>query len=381
MKRGSILCQKCKSTRKTRSCPKCNYDAVCIRISWNGKLYYFYKNSYGKAYSFNEAVIQLGLINQQIINKEFDPNEYLPEFINEKRFSNAFDRWLEQKEYQERDNRLSPETLRPYKSYNKNYFQDYFVSIDVRDIKLKHLQTFLDGLPEKLSAKYKKNMINCLHTFFEWLKRWGEIKELPVFPDVHVHDSKIMKPISYDEQVSAIHSIPEEHRDIFFFMRETGIRISEACAVMAKDIDFTNKRALIQRNWSGSKLQETTKGRNKEWIPLSELAIETVKKNVLNAIGNTFVFINPKTGREYRPEFLRRVWKRFSGVEATLKEAMRHSTLSDWANQGANAFQIKELARHSDIRVSDNYVKNTKLGLYNIVNRNVVKLRKRESRE
>lgn len=377
LKRGSVLCQKCKNVRRSRSCPKCGYDAVCIRISWQGTPCFFYRDKHGNAYSFSEAVKDLLTINQQIESGEFDPREYETRFRDEKIFRSAFSKWLEQKENEVKDNRLSPETLRPYQSYHRNYF-GYFDDMDVREIKLKHLQTFLDGLLAVLSAKYKKNMMNCLHAFFEWLKRWGDIKELPVFPEMRVHDSRIMTPIPYEAQLEAIIHIPEEHRDIFILMRETGIRISEAGALKGRDIDHSNKRILIQRNWSGAKLQETTKGRRKDWIPLSNVAYEMVRKNSLNKFGNDFIFDNPTTQGPYKPEFMRRLWKKYSGTETMLKEAMRHSTLSDWANHGASAFQIKELARHSDIRVSDNYVKNAKQGLYDIVNRKVVPIGKKK---
>jgi integrase len=381
MKAGSILCQKCKRTRRKRSCPHCGYDSVCIRISWEGKSYTYYKGKDGKSLSFKDGLALKIEINKRIQDRVFDPRDYLKEVIDERRFHNAFEKWLEEKEKEEQDNRLSPETLRCYKAYYRNYFSS-FESLDVREFRLKHLQNFLNGLPNRLSSKYKKNMMNCLHAFFTWLKRWGDIREIPVFPEVRVSDSKIMRPITYEQQIEAIERIPQEHRGIFLFMRETGIRISEACALMVGDVDFANRRALIQRNWSGAKLQETTKGRNKEYIPLSELAIEVARVNAGERIGKSFLFINCETRREYRPEFLRRLWKAYSGVEATLKESMRHSTLSDWANHGASAFQIKELARHSDIRVSDNYVKNAKQGLYEVVNRkNVLELKRKGNQE
>lgn len=371
MKAGSILCQKCKRTRSERSCHHCGYDSVCLRISWEGKLFNYYKGKDGKSLSFKDGLALKIEINKKIQDGEFDPNDYTQAKINELRFGNAFERWLNEKEREEQDNRLSPETLRCYNAYSRNYFS-YFENIDVRDIRLKHLQTFLNALPERLSSKYKKNIMNSLHTFFGWLKRWGDIKDTPVFPEVRVNDSRVMRPITYEQQMEAIERIPQEHRDIFYFMRETGIRISEACAVMVEDIDFANRRALIQHNWSGSKLQNTTKGRNKEYIPLSDTAIEAAEKNTKERIGKSFLFVNYETRGEYRPEFLRRLWKKHGGIESTLKECMRHSTLSDWANHGANAFQIKELARHSDIRVSDNYVKNVKQGLFRVVNRNKV---------
>jgi site-specific recombinase XerD len=38
---------------------------------------------------------------------------------------------------------------------------------------------------------------------------------------------------------------------------------------------------------------------------------------------------------------------------------MRHSTLSDLANLGANAFEIQAIAGHKDIRTSQHYVQSS----------------------
>jgi integrase len=162
--------------------------------------------------------------------------------------------------------------------------------------------------------------------------------------------------------------IPRKHRDIFIFMRETAVRISEACAVMVNDLDVRNSKVLIQRTWSGNKLLETTKGRKKNWMPLSDVAYSAVTRNLQDRIGNNFIFINPATKKGYREEFLRRIWKKFSGTDVTLYESMRHSTIIDWV-QFANAFDVKKLARHSDIRVTDRYVQAVDTRLRNTVNR------------
>jgi hypothetical protein len=58
-----------------------------------------------------------------------------------------------------------------------------------------------------------------------------------------------------------------------------------------------------------------------------------------------------------------------------LYEATRHSTITDWS-KNATAFQVKDLARHSDIRTSQKYVHNAMTDLRGIVDRdNVAPLR------
>jgi site-specific recombinase XerD len=66
---------------------------------------------------------------------------------------------------------------------------------------------------------------------------------------------------------------------------------------------------------------------------------------------------------------MRRLWRKYSGVENTCEEAMRHSTLTDLAEMGANAYQIQGIAGHKDIRTSQHYVTTSELRLRDMVNK------------
>ena len=68
--------------------------------------------------------------------------------------------------------------LKLYRVYRAHY--DPLEALDVRLIRLKHLQPFYEGLPG--SVKYRKNILDCLKVFFNWLVRWGEIEKVPVWP-------------------------------------------------------------------------------------------------------------------------------------------------------------------------------------------------------
>lgn len=380
MYKGSILCAapRCGKVRNDhdKSCPWCGHDNVYIRVGWKGKFYRYYLFLDNKQrllpYSNSQAIVILREINHKIDEGTFNPDYYLTTALKARIFENAIDAWLEKKAKLVSREERAPETIRCYESYNRNYLTPYFGTMDVNCINDGNLDDFLDYLPDTLSQKYRKNIIKCLETFFRWCVKKRYISQLPVIPVISVKSARKTRAIPYEMQLHGINSIPIEHRDIYLFMRETGLRISEACVIMAGDISISERRALICRNVSGCKVQNTTKGGEAKPIPLSEISVEIIRRNVRSL--DDYIFINPVTGRHYMPEFLRRLWNKHSGTGVMLKEAMRHSTISDWANSGANAFEIKELARHSDIRVSDIYVKNAMSGLYNIVDRRVISI-------
>lgn len=369
--RGSISCQRCGTTRRERVCPKCGYDACVIRISVKGKRLRIYHDKNGIALSFSMAFQALTQINKEIKDRSFNINDWLQPAIIENKFKNKYDVWIKQKTIEAEAGRFSFETLKLYQSYKKNHYGPLY-ELDVREVELSHLQELVNGFTG-LSEKYVKNLVDCLKTFFKWLNKWERVR-LPIFPDIEITTGETQKAISYEEQIATIERFPAEHQDIMFFIRETGLRVSEGCALQVRDIDLPGARALIQRTYSGYRLVEKTKGKHKKWIPLSRRAFEIAQRHVTGRFGADFLFINLSTGKGYKPSYLRDLWASYGIKGLKLYEATRHSTITDWS-KNASAFQVKDLARHGDIRTSEKYVHNAMTDLREVVNRdNVVPL-------
>jgi len=369
IKRGSILCQRCGKSRHERVCPACGWDSCLIRLSVNGKYIRIYDYK-GVVFSYDYALECLIKINGELRAGTFEIKNWLKAELEKRKFSYLWGEWIKQKENKLAAGKFASESLRAYKSYYRNHFT-YFAEMDVREIQLRNIQGFVDGL--HCSEKYAKCLVACLQAFFVWLERWDGTKK-PLFPEMEITRGSKKRAITYENQIESINKIPEQHRDIFTFMRETALRVSEGCALKVKDIDLPNNRILIQRNYSGNVLSMHTKGRNVLWLPLSGIARMIAEKAVKNRFGEDFLFTNPESGKGYKAGSLRRYWNVYSGTDLCVHEGIRHSTISDWSKT-ANAFQVKELARHSDIRVSQEYVHNALTDLRDIVNRdNVISL-------
>jgi len=363
--RGSILCQRCGSRRRERVCPKCGYDACLIRLSLDGNYVRLYHDKSGRPLAFTDAFQTLANINAEMKAKAFDVKNWLQPAIQEQKFDNKYLVWLKQKKIEADKGRFSRQTYKLYETYYRLHYKALY-DLDVREIKLRHLQELVNNL-NGLSDKYTKNLVDCLKTFFKWLNRWENV-DMPIMPEIEVVTSEQQRAISYEEQIEAINNFPKEHQEIMMFYRETGLRVGEVCAVEIRDLDLASGKVLIQRTYSGYELVEKTKGKNKKWIPLSEVAFSIAAKHAEKRFGNEFLFINPNTGKGYKPSFLRQLWHQYGIKGLKLYEATRHSTISDWATQ-ANAFQVMDLARHSDIRTSQKYVHNAMTDLKKVVNR------------
>jgi integrase len=363
------------------SCQHCGHSNMHVRVKWEGKPFRVYEDKSGRPHSYATALKTLSSINDEIEAKTFEPKQWLPEAFQAKKFENAMASWIDRKERETEQGKLAPSTLGNYKTYNRMFF-NYFHGLDVAELKMKHLQLFYDALGEKdtpekepltagwtdvdrkreerrrgttypLSPKYRKNVMDALYTFFRWLKRWGEIKELPTWPELETVVQHEPFTLVEDAQVNVLSRIPIEHRDIIQFLMETGMRPSEVCALMAKDIDPQLRKALIRRTYSEATLRERTKQKKERWVVLTDLTWELVMRN---AGRSEFVFTNQETGRGYKYKFIYRLWKKCSGTQVGFYNGTRHSLGTQLGNAGVPIQDIQKILGHADMRSTQRYV-------------------------
>ncbi len=351
MMRGTIACQKCGRSRETEVCPRCGHVKCFIRIGWEGKEHRFFYDNHRKPYDLAAAVGDQIKINGEIKEHTFNPVDYEIKTIDERIFENAFERFLEKKEAE-----YAPSNK--YRTYYNNYLH-FFDGLDVRDIRLKHLDEFYTvHLPRMLSPKYRNNIMACVFAFMRWLRRWGDIKELPTFPALEPDDCSPRDVPEYEEQQAALANIPGIHRDFEEFLMETGLRPAEACVLRIKDINFIQGQMLVCRTLSAGKERETTKGHNKARRTLSTRAYQIAKDNALGRDPEEYLFINPATGRGYRPEFVRRMWRENAGIPYQ-NYANRHALARGLVEQGAGELEVMQLMGHKDIRSTRHYFQPT----------------------
>lgn len=379
---GSIRCAKrgCGRPRNSLICPQCGHPTVYISLYWKGKHYNYWRDKDGNPLvDYRKAISILSAIRLEINDNKFNPVDWTSSKLKERKFENKVLEWLTLKTEEAEANELSFETIKNYKGYTHNFYIPFFNGWDAREIRFEQLEGFKDSLRGNIKIKTRRNILNGLHAFFAWLKRKGTITEIPAWPQIEGDDSEVRTAIDYDVQVEGLNKIPDGHRDVIEFGFETGLRPGETCALKLKDIDVKGQSALIQRTWSGSRLRETTKGKNKKPIPLSDRAFEIALNHIKSRYSelslqeillrhrDEFLFINPDTGKCYRVKKLNQLWK-FSGMEITHYEASRHSFVTQLVENGADIVQVKELARHTNINTTLKYTHLSTRKLRDVVN-------------
>jgi integrase len=356
LERGTICCSNCRRKIVAQvkkldavTCQYCGHPHAYIRLKYDGRRLYIREDEHGRPHTYASAASALIKVNQQINDHVFDPREYEAATVARRLFENAIEAWIERKEKDEESDKIAPSTLGNYHTYKKLYYltSKHLVGQDVREIRLKHLQLFYDDLTG--SSHYRKNIMDGLYTFFSWLKRWGEISDMPTWPEIEAPIVRARRAPTREEQDEELARIPEEHRDVFEFAMEVGMRPSEACALMTIDTNPSRRAILVRRTYSEGKLRNKTKNQRREyWLVVSDRAWELVERNLKTE--NPFVFMNPVTGRGYKYKFIYRIWKESTKLGFDLSEATRHAFVTQLIEDGVPEDTTMHLTRHVDKR-------------------------------
>lgn len=356
---GYISCAKCDKTMVKKEC-RCGNSTCYIRIFWDGKRYAYRRDEDGELYNYARAVKALNTIREQVDRHVkgtaiFDPADRTAEKVLQRRFLYKWDQYMAEKEERVRRNERSPSYVRILHSYCRKHYVPLH-NMDVREIRLSHLSEINRNMEG--SIKTRKNVFDALKSFFVWLRdRDGcmEMRPLPKFPLIDGDDAQPTGAIDYQTQQEALARIPQPYRDVIEFAMETGCRMGEVCALKVKDVN-ADGTIWIRRTWSDYVLRETTKGKRKDIIPLSERAKDIVGDHSGMATPERWLFTNPRTGKNFFPKKVSEIWKEFSNLAIGLHEATRHSFCSQLVADGESLAVVKSLARHADIKTTMRYV-------------------------
>jgi integrase len=350
IRHGSVLCAKCSTTLRTDGpCPKCGYKSACIKIGYKRKQpYYYYHDEELKALTFGTALDTLLIINREIANRRFDPNSRTRSVIEARKFFAAWDEFMKSKEELIPSGQFAWSTYETYQTH----FRTYLVVIGDKDIRKIDDKDFkkVTGKLAGQSYKYTRNVFATMLTFMYWAQDEKHcietIPAFPLFPGKPLSQSAKRESLSVEEQDETFALIPEIHRPIFIFSSEVGCRPGEAGLIQIQDID-RNGVLHIRRTFSRYEPRNRTKEGSIRHITLSDVAIEIVKKQMVDPETGVFrtkgllfknPFGRPKWG-PYRPAYLRDLWREAVGYDFPDLYA---ATRTSFATQIAESNNISE---------------------------------------
>ncbi|HSW63653.1 MAG TPA: tyrosine-type recombinase/integrase [Dissulfurispiraceae bacterium] len=351
---------------KSEVCPKCRSARCFISVYWKGQRYKFRRDKEGFVYYYDRASRVLTSMRNAIDEGTFDPLDYHHGHIKMRSVANQYTLWLDQREQDVKAGELAISTYRHYRAYFSQYIKAVLGDIDCKSLDYDKLEKFKNALAgQSIKIKTRRNIMNALHAFLVWTWKQGVILAVPPFPSIDGDDATPRIALEYAEQSAFLELLPEQHRDIYTFGFETGLRPGELCALKIRDISLGGI-ATIQRTISCGVVRETTKAKNKMPIPLSSTAMDIARRRAEGRFADDFLFLNPSTKKRYSTEFLRVQWRKVT-AKVTLYEAMRHSFCTQILDGGAELSQAQILLRHQSIKSTQAYNHRSVAKLSNIV--------------
>jgi site-specific recombinase XerD len=268
--------------------------------------------------------------------------------------------------FQENIESCSPLTIRAYRLDLRQAFKN----------KQNTLEYMISGFDElwtiarpalnqwsKLSLASRNRKIATLKSFFKWLfnsrkteKDHGSLLVCPSIPKKIPHFLSVDEVISvmsqFKDDALAIKALDEKktlqlqkQKILFLILYGGGLRISEACNLQWKDIQYAQRRLLIKG-----------KGSKERFCILPEFCFSQIEKfqNKFST-GNLFVFgekaMNPREGYE----MIRELGQKAGLLNPLHPHALRHSFATHLLSSGANLRTLQTLLGHESLQATEKY--------------------------
>lgn len=203
-----------------------------------------------------------------------------------------------------------------------------------------------------VASRNRKNA--CLKSFFKWLhqEEWitRDLSSLVHCPKI---PQKVPHFISLDEALSLVHALKaskdkNKYRDMAFvlLLYGAGLRVSEACSLKWKQIDFTERTIIV--NGKGGKERK---------VVMVKLLAEALKKLPRE---DHFVFRAQKSlgamDSRVGYEIVRSVGARAGLNKALHPHALRHSFATHLLSSGTDLRVLQELLGHESLTATQKYL-------------------------
>jgi integrase len=261
---------------------------------------------------------------------------------------------------------IAPASIAPMRAM-LNRAKEFFKGRDVRTIRFEDLEQFqfhIEDTHKELKAKTVKKHLTFLRSFLNWAYKRRIVKEVPPLPEIpHILSPK-KQYLEKENQLKLVEAMAEGDRPFFHFLLSYGLRPGEVRALQIKDVDLRENKIWISRTFSGKVLHEQRKGlhgKSREFdIFILEELLPFIKERMETDFPEQFLFLNPRNGKPYSTQAIRRLWDKaqtVAGIRCRLYSACRNSVVTQLGLLGVSPLAIaRQMGLSSSRVIEENYM-------------------------
>lgn len=265
-------------------------------------------------------------------------------------------------DYLERERRLSPRTVRAYRSDLSQlvaFLEDRGFSGGPESLDATLIRTYLAEIHERTKARTRARKLSCIRSFFRFLVRRGRAKRNV---GEEILSPKLPAPLPRALQVDEVFSLidaplpddPLARRDIAMFelLYGAGLRAQELVDLNLERVDRSRRTVRV-----------VGKGNKERLVPFGKKAERALARWLevrpqLATAGERAVFVAKHGGRLSTRALRRRLHKRVADLELgrhVTPHVMRHSFATHLLDSGADLRAIQEMLGHASLGTTQRY--------------------------
>jgi integrase/recombinase XerC len=236
----------------------------------------------------------------------------------------------------------------------------------IEDVSIRVAKFYIGDLNERFTPRTIARKVSTLRSFYRFLLEENLIEHHPFLNVAIPKVSHTLPKFVYPEEIEGIFdsidtSTDKGKRDFLLLemLYDSGLRVSELCALKRRDIDIKNRTMLI--HGKGQKDRIIPIG--KRLITLLESYYLSTRRNLMKDKDHEYLFVNTK-GTPLTTRGVRYIIKTIIDNSSTYLKitphTLRHTFASHLLSQGADLRSVQALLGHENISSTQIYTEISK---------------------
>ncbi len=308
---------------------------------------------------------------------------YLARSAPENMITARVSHWLKHRRAHCKAGDISPTYLRELERYARaDGYIPWWKGVSIFEVTYGGLEDWSQSLADQgLSGSTRRKVLGAFRTFLTWLRRRGDIDEVPEFPSVPV-DEYAPTIISANAQEAILAQIPFDRRGAILAAVRLGIRPGE---IRALDVDdYQEGWIMLSKAKKGPNDNAPTRGtKNRQCrrLPAPEDLQEWISWRLSRVTpqerlsGPVALFPNPTAcnpEKRWIANTLREEWNRAAkavGIRVKMYEGTKHAFASNAIAAGVDLYRLRDFLGHKDARSTERYARLADVGRLEVLRR------------